>query len=70
MRNYREEWAEGEIEASALLDAIDELRAALEKIADWYGAYGPFPEKNEMWRAMAVVTAREAVPQKEKVNEQ
>jgi len=27
MRNYREEWAEGEIEASALLDAIDELRA-------------------------------------------
>ena len=27
MRNYRVEWAEGEIEASALLDAIDELRA-------------------------------------------
>jgi len=30
MRNYREEWAEGEIEASALLDAIDELRVKVE----------------------------------------
>lgn len=34
MRNYREEWAEGEIEASALLDAIDELRASVRHEAD------------------------------------
>lgn len=36
MRNYREEWAEGEIEASALLDEIDELsadRATLQQMA-------------------------------------
>jgi hypothetical protein len=26
MTNYRKEWAEGEIEAGTLLDAIDELR--------------------------------------------
>ena len=34
MRNYRVEWAEGEIEASALLDAIDELRASVRHEAD------------------------------------
>jgi hypothetical protein len=34
---------------------------ALEKIADWHGAYGPFPENNAAWRGMAVVTARESV---------
>lgn len=39
----------------------DALRAALEKIADWNGAWGPYPERNEAWRAMALVTAREAV---------
>lgn len=39
----------------------DALRAALEKIADWNGAWGPYPETNEAWRAMALVTAREAV---------
>lgn len=39
------------------------LHSALEKIADWYGVYGPYPETNEAWRAMAVVTAREIVPQ-------
>ena len=39
----------------------DALRAAMEKIADWYGAWGPYPETNKSWCAMAIVTAREAV---------
>lgn len=39
------------------------LRAALAKIADWDSNWGPFPENNEAWRAMVVVTAREAVPE-------
>lgn len=43
-------------------DEIERLRAALEKIADWDSLWGPFPERNEYWRAMVVVTAREAVP--------
>lgn len=43
-------------------DEIERLRAALEKIADWHGSWGPFPERNEAWSSMAVVTAREAVP--------
>ncbi len=38
------------------------LRNALEKIADWYSSWGPYPETNPGWRAMAIVTAREAVP--------
>lgn len=42
---------------------IARLHAALVKIADWHGAWGPWPENNEAWRAMAVVTAREAVPE-------
>ena len=42
----------------------DALRAAMEKIADWYGAWGPYPETNKSWCAMAIVTAREAVPQR------
>jgi hypothetical protein len=40
---------------------LEQVLEALEKIADWDGAYGPFPERNEEWRAMAVVTARESV---------
>ena len=39
----------------------DALRAALEKSADWNCTWGPYPETNEAWRAMALVTAREAV---------
>ena len=39
----------------------DALRAAMEKIADWYGSWGPYPETNKSWCAMAIVTAREAV---------
>lgn len=31
-RNFREEWAEGEIEAGTLLDAIDRLRAERDAI--------------------------------------
>lgn len=38
-------------------------RAALVKIADWHGAWGPYPERNEAWCAMAIMTARETVPQ-------
>jgi hypothetical protein len=34
---------------------------ALEKIADWHGSYGPFPEKNSLWRGMAITTSRETV---------
>ena len=30
--NYRQQWAEGEIEAGTLLDAIDDLRAQLAAI--------------------------------------
>jgi len=38
------------------------MREALEKIADMQGSYGPFPEANSPeWRAMAIVTAREAI---------
>lgn len=40
---------------------IERLRGALRKIADWRGDFGPFPETNNAWRAMVVVTAREAV---------
>jgi len=32
MRNYREEWAEGEIEARGLLDVIDALRTKIEQM--------------------------------------
>jgi hypothetical protein len=39
------------------------LREALVKIADWDGIWEPWPENNEEWRAMAVVTARMAVKQ-------
>lgn len=42
----------------------DALRTALEKIADWDSAWGPYPETNEAWRAMVIVTAREAVPRR------
>ena len=41
----------------------ERLRTALAKIADWDSNWGPFPENNEAWRAMVVVTAREAVPE-------
>ncbi len=41
---------------------VAELEAAMEKIADWHGHWGPYPEKREDWRSMAIVTAREAVP--------
>ena len=47
---------------NAVANERDALRTALEKIADWDSAWGPFPETNEAWRAMAIVTAREAVP--------
>ena len=46
---------------STLREVAQQALRALEKIADWDGAYGPFPERNEEWRAMAVVTARESV---------
>ncbi len=46
---------------TTLRKAAQQALEALEKIADWHGAYGPFPERNEEWRAMAVVTARESV---------
>ena len=40
MMDYRQAWAEGEIEASTLLDAIDDLRAELAQLhkeADQFG---------------------------------
>ena len=43
----------------------ERLRSALQKIADWGGAWGPYPETNEAWCSMAVVTARHAVPNSE-----
>ncbi len=46
-----------------LADEVKRLRTALAKIADWDSNWGPFPENNEAWRAMVVVTAREAVPE-------
>ena len=46
---------------TAVVNERDELRATMEKIADWYGAWGPYPETNKSWCAMAIVTAREAV---------
>jgi hypothetical protein len=46
---------------STLREAAQQALEAMEKIADWHGAYGPFPENNEAWRGMAVVTARESV---------
>lgn len=51
------------MELDAARDEIKRLRAALAKIADWDSNWGPFPENNEAWRAMVVVTAREAVPE-------
>jgi len=41
---------------------IERLHKALEKIADWQGAWGPYPETSAGWRSFAIVTAREAVP--------
>ena len=53
--------------ACANLDTKDtqiaQLREALEKIADLDGNWGPFPETNKQWCAMAIVTAREALEQ-------
>ena len=46
-----------------MVNERDALRTALEKIADWDSAWGPYPETNKAWCAMAIVTAREAVPQ-------
>ena len=51
-------------ELNAVAKERDELRTALEKIADWDSAWGPYPETNEAWRAMVIVTAREAVPRR------
>ena len=51
-------------ELNAVANERDALRTALEKIADWDSAWGPYPETNEAWRAMAIVTAREAVPRR------
>lgn len=48
-------------ELNAAANERDVLRAAMEKIADWYGSWGPYPETNKSWCAMAIVTAREAV---------
>lgn len=43
-------------------EAYRKMKEALEKIADLQGSYGPFPEANSPeWRAMAIVTAREAL---------
>jgi len=46
-------------ERDALAAENKVLRDALEKIADWNAAWGPFPETNPLWCSMAVVTARE-----------
>ena len=51
-------------ELNAVANERDALHTALEKIADWDSAWGPYPETNEAWRAMAIVTAREAVPRR------
>lgn len=40
---------------------VKQLREALEKIADFDGNWGPFPETNKQWCAMTIVTAREAL---------
>ena len=51
----------------ALFAEVDRLKienakyiGALLAIADWNNVWGPFPEKSENWRAMAIITAREA----------
>lgn len=41
--------------------AYKQLLVALDKIADLHGAWGPFPENNKSWCALALVTAREAI---------
>lgn len=62
-------WAHGRGEELRLhlhnmADDIDRLTAALKKIAAWNDEWGPFPEaNNQAWGAMAIVIAREAVPQ-------
>lgn len=52
---------EGKMTISDLLAQRERMRQALVKIADWQGSWGPFPENNEDWCAMAVLTARETV---------
>ena len=44
---------------------VEQLRKGLEKIADLDGNWGPFPETNKHWCAMAVVTARETLKEME-----
>jgi hypothetical protein len=39
-------------------EEVSQLQDALLKIADWENQYGPYPETNEDWGAMAIVTAR------------
>lgn len=46
---------------AAVVQQRDELLAALQKIADLQGAWGPFPETNKSWAGMAIVTAREVI---------
>lgn len=58
---YQRGYETGQEEIKKELNA---LRTALEKIADWDSAWGPYPETNEAWRAMVIVTAREAVPRR------
>ena len=58
----REDMARLQADRDTLAALLREAMAALQKIADLNGTYGPWPEsKNPQWGAMAIVTAREAV---------
>lgn len=48
---------------AALTYEVEELRAALKRIADWESNWGAFPETNNDWATMAVMEARRVIPQ-------
>lgn len=48
---------------TSLQKRIAELESILRKIADWNGMWGPYPETNKDWATMAVMAAREALPE-------
>jgi len=52
-------------EIATLRGRVQELEEGLTKIADWWGSYGPYPERNNpYWGPMTIVLARQLTKKK------